>query len=83
VTEGYRRLDPSRDQNAPLRLELLPAAHRFAAGSRIRVLIAGGCYPQFSRNLGTGENPGLGTTLAPSRHTIDLGPSRLLLPVTV
>jgi uncharacterized protein len=81
VTEGYRRLDPSRDQEAPVRLELLPTAHRFAAGSRIRVLIAGGCYPQFGRNLGTEENPGLGTKLVPSRHTLTLGPSRLLLPV--
>ncbi|MFI5892516.1 CocE/NonD family hydrolase [Actinoplanes sp. NPDC051513] len=82
VTEGYRRLDPARDQNTPVRLQLLPTAHRFAAGSRIRVLIAGGCYPQFSRNLGTAENPGTGTKLAPSRHTITLGPSRLVLPGT-
>jgi len=80
VTEGYRRLDPDRDQNAPTRLPLLPLAHRFAAGARIRVLIAGGCYPQFLRNLGTDENPGTGTKLVPSRHTIALGPSRVVLP---
>ncbi|MFF5294414.1 CocE/NonD family hydrolase [Paractinoplanes globisporus] len=81
VTEGYRRLAPDRDQDAPVRLRLLPVAHRFAAGSRLRVLIAGGCYPQFSRNLGTDENPGTGTKLVPSTHTITLGPSRLVLPV--
>jgi putative CocE/NonD family hydrolase len=80
VTEGYRRLDPDRDQNAPVRLPLLPIAHRFEAGSRVRVLIAGGCYPQFWRNLGTDENPGTGTKLLPSRHTIALGPSRVVLP---
>jgi putative CocE/NonD family hydrolase len=80
VTEGYRRF-AHRDEGVPLRLELLPAAHRFAAGSRIRVLIAGGCYPQFSRNLGTAENPGTGTKLAPARHTIELGESRVVLPV--
>jgi hypothetical protein len=80
VTEGYRRLDPDRDQNEPVRLALLPTAHRFAAGNRLRVLIAGGCYPQFTRNLGTSENPGTGTTLVPSRHTLTLGPSRLVLP---
>ncbi|MCU7725161.1 CocE/NonD family hydrolase [Actinoplanes sp. KI2] len=80
VTEGYRRLDPDRDQNAPVRLPLLPIAHRFAAGSRVRVLIAGGCYPQFARNLGTAENPGLGTKLQPTRHTLALGPSRIVLP---
>jgi uncharacterized protein len=59
----------------------VPAAHRFAAGSRIRVLIAGGSHPQYGRNLGTAENPGTGTTLVPSRHTVALGPSRILLPV--
>ena len=80
VTEGYRRLDPDRDQNAPVRLPLLPIAHRFPAGSRIRVLIAGGSYPQYLRNLGTDENPGTGTKLVPSRHTIALGPSRVVLP---
>ncbi|WP_433295544.1 CocE/NonD family hydrolase [Actinoplanes sp. CA-030573] len=82
VTEGYRRLAPDRDQNALVRLPLLPIAHRFAAGHRIRVLIAGGCYPQFTRNLGTDENPGTGTTLRPSRHTITLGPSRLVLKIS-
>jgi len=80
VTEGYRRLDPDRDQTAPVRLPLLPIAHRFAAGSRLRVLIAGGCHPQYLRNLGTDENPGLGTKLAPTRHMIVLGPSRIVLP---
>ena len=82
VTEGYRRLEPGRDRDAPIRLRLLPAAHRFAAGSRLRVLVAGGCYPHYSRNLGTDENPGTGTKLVPSRHTITLGPSRVVLPVT-
>jgi putative CocE/NonD family hydrolase len=81
VCEGYRRLDPARDQSAPVTISLMPVAHRFAAGSRIRLLIAGGCYPQFTRNLGTDENPGTGTRMAPARHRITLGPSRLLLPV--
>ncbi len=81
VTEGYRRLPPDRDPDRPVVLTLLPAAHRFAAGARIRVLIAGGSHPQYGRNLGTAENPGTGTTLAPSRHTVSLGPSRILLPV--
>lgn len=83
VTEGYRRLDPGRDQGHPVRFALLPAAHRFAAGARIRLLVAGGCYPQFMRNLGTDENPGTGSKLVPARHTLTLGPSRLLLPVPI
>ena len=38
-----------------VRIELDAVAHRFPAGSRIRVLIAGGSHPRFARNLGTGE----------------------------
>ncbi|MFD0521195.1 CocE/NonD family hydrolase [Paractinoplanes durhamensis] len=81
VCEGYRRLDPARDQDVPIEVKLSPVAHRFAAGSRIRLLIAGGCYPQFTRNLGTDENPGTGTKLVPARHRVLLGPSTLVLPV--
>ncbi len=36
-------------------LELWPAAHRFAAGHRIRVQISGGAHPRYARNPGTGE----------------------------
>jgi hypothetical protein len=69
VTEGYVRLDPGRD-DAPVRLELRPTAHRFEAGSRLRLYIAGGSHPQFARNLGTDENPGTGTGLRPATHSI-------------
>jgi predicted acyl esterase len=82
VTEGYLRLDPGRD-DALVRLELRPAAHRFAAGSRLRLYIAGGSHPQFARNLGTDENPGTGTGLRPATHSIaHAGPtaSSLTLP---
>jgi predicted acyl esterase len=71
VTEGYAR-------NA-VRLELLPTAHRFAAGSRLRLMIAGGSVPQFARNPGTGDHPSLATTAVPTRHTITGG--RLTIPV--
>ena len=81
VTEGYRRLPPDRDRSAPVRLELLPTAHRFAAGSRLRLLIAGGCYPQYMRNLGTAENPGTGTAMVAVRHHITLSDSAVSLPV--
>lgn len=81
VTEAYLRLDPDRDRSAPVKLALRDTAHRFRAGNRIRLLIAGGSHPQYARNLGTGENPALGSTLRPVRHTISFGTSRLLLPV--
>jgi putative CocE/NonD family hydrolase len=78
VSEGYRRL---RDPSGTVRVELDAVAHRFAVGSRIRVLIAGGCYPRYARNLGTGEPAVSGVGLRPATHTVQLGDSRLLLPV--
>ena len=45
----------------------------FRAGSRIRVLIAGGSHPRFARNLGTGEPMISGRRLAAATHTVHLG----------
>jgi hypothetical protein len=84
VTEGYLRLDPART-GEPVTVTLRDAAYRFGAGSRIRLLIAGGSHPRYARNLGTGENPGTGTELRPARHSIAHGRdgvSRLLLPTS-
>ena len=84
VTEGFRRLDPGRGPG-PVTLPLRDMAHRFVAGTRLRLLVAGGSHPQFARNLGTGENPGTGTELVAVRHTIHHGQggcSRLVLPVS-
>jgi putative CocE/NonD family hydrolase len=82
VTEGYRRLDPARASGV-VTLAMRDTAHRFAAGSRVRLLVAGGSHPQYARNLGTAENPGTGTTLRPSTRSLTLadGASRLVLLV--
>lgn len=80
VSDGYTRF--TAGPNEPIRLELDPVAHRFGPGSRIRVLVAGGCHPRFARNLGTGEPAISGSRMAPSAHTVRLGDSsRLILPV--
>ncbi|HEX2213800.1 MAG TPA: CocE/NonD family hydrolase C-terminal non-catalytic domain-containing protein, partial [Mycobacterium sp.] len=65
-----------------VRIELDGVAHRFRAGSRIRVLVAGGSHPRFVRNLGTGEPLATGSRLASAAHTVHLGDgaSRLVLP---
>ena len=84
VTEGYLRLDPARTGEL-VTVTLRDTAYRFVAGSRIRLLIAGGSHPRYARNLGTGENPGTGTELRPARHSIAHGRdgmSRLLLPTS-
>ena len=64
-----------------MRVELDPVARRFAAGNRIRLLVAGGSFPRWERNLGTSEPAGTSVAMAPSQHRIDLAGSCLRLPV--
>ena len=82
VTEGYvRRVDHDQE---PLRLTLDAIAHRFRAGMRIRLIIAGGSHPHYARNLGTGEPPLIAFAMKPSNHVIahgSGGTSCLHLPV--
>jgi putative CocE/NonD family hydrolase len=79
VSDGYVR---GTTGFGPVRIELDAVAHRFAAGSRIRVLVAGGSHPRFTRNLGTSEPFISGRELMVATHTVDLanGVSRLMLP---
>ncbi len=79
VSDGYRR---GTTDSGAVTLELDPVAHRFRAGSRIRVLVAGGSHPRFARNLGTDEPLLTARSLRPARHTVHLGEgaSRLRLP---
>ena len=62
-------------------IELDGIAHRFRAGSRIRVLIAGGWFPRYARNLGTEEAVLTARQLKPATHSVHFGRSRLVLPV--
>jgi len=81
VCDGYRRLDSAQTRARAVRLELDGIAHRFRAGSRIRLLIAGSWFPRYTRNLGVGEPVLTGTGSKPATHTVRYGRSRLLLPV--
>ncbi len=78
VSDGYRRLAQATDH---VSLELDAISHRFRAGTRIRVLIAGGSFPRFDRNLGHGEATSTGSQLAPSTHEVHFGTSRIVFPV--
>jgi putative CocE/NonD family hydrolase len=60
---------------------LMPTAHRFRAGHRIRLLVAGGAYPRFARNPGTGEAIATARAGEPVTCTVHTGGSRLVLPV--
>ena len=81
VTDGFIRLTAA-DPEHRITIELDPMAHRFAAGSRIRLVIAGGSFPRWDRNLGTGGNPLTSADLAPSSRTIALNGSEVRLPVS-
>jgi putative CocE/NonD family hydrolase len=81
VTEAFRGSPRARDDGS-VELELDPCAHRFAAGSRIGLIVGGGSFPRYARNLGTPGNRTEGTELRSSRHAIRLanGASWLSLP---
>ena len=79
VSDGFVRLNPER--SPLLCLDMDAMAHRFRAGNRIRLIVAGGSFPRFARNLGTGEPTATGTTLARCTHTVTHAGSRLILPV--
>ncbi|MEI2778295.1 MAG: CocE/NonD family hydrolase [Tetrasphaera sp.] len=94
VVDGIRRLHPATMTAADVRLgeegivelnlELWPTAYRFAAGHRIRVQVAGGAFPRYARNLGTGEPLGTGLTMRRCDFQIfhdDAHPSRIELSV--
>jgi uncharacterized protein len=78
VSDAYRRLTEATDH---VRLELDAISRRFRAGTRIRVLIAGGCHPRYDRNLGHGEPSSTGSQLAASTHEVHFGTSRIVFPV--
>lgn len=81
VSDGYRRLHGAELDRDIVTIELDAIAHRFSAGSRIRVLVAGGSHPRYARNLGTGDPVATGHRMKAAVHTVHFGPSRLLLPV--
>lgn len=80
VSDGFTRLDPSANTRI-VRLTLDPVAHRFTPGNRIRLVVAGGSHPRWERNLGTEGDPATSTAMRPSRRTVELSGSRLIMPV--
>jgi uncharacterized protein len=79
VCDGLVRLEPGRPEVVDL--ELWPAAHRFRAGHRIRVLVASGAHPRYARNPGTGEPPATATRLVAQHQEVDLARSSVSLTV--
>ena len=90
VTEGILRISPGVGEPQPdgglrICLELWPTASRFLEGHALRLQVASGAHPRWSRNLGTGESTASATEMrrADQRLFHDRDhPSHLILPVT-
>ncbi|AZM49618.1 peptidase S15 [Streptomyces sp. WAC 06738] len=76
-----RREHDGPGQTCRIRVELGPLARRLAAGTRLRVEVAGHHFPAHARNPHTGQDPVRATALRPSRRTVVTAGCRLLLPV--
>jgi len=86
VTDGYLRLSPQAAPGEPrrVRVVLAPIAHRFAAGSRLRVQVSWGAHPLHLRNPGTTDPVRDHSRLVPSSQTLFLGgatPAVLTVPL--
>ncbi|WP_409330819.1 CocE/NonD family hydrolase [Trujillonella humicola] len=89
VTDRLVRLDPAPGEEPVAGERVVEAtlpdtAHRFAAGSRLRLQVSGGAHPRYARNLGTGELPGEATHGVAVTHRIahdSAAPSCITLPI--
>jgi putative CocE/NonD family hydrolase len=70
ITEGFKRLDPERGDSVDLKLALNHSAHRFLEGKRIRLLVAGGNFPQYARNHGVENLDNRGSEMRAVEHTV-------------
>ncbi|GAA3578423.1 CocE/NonD family hydrolase [Amycolatopsis ultiminotia] len=89
VTDGILRLRPDApevgaDGVVRAEVELDPTAYRFRRGHRLRVQVAGGAFPRFARNHGTGDAVASAVAGKPNRFEVfhdEARPSRITLPV--
>jgi uncharacterized protein len=94
VCDGYQRLRPELpgaeqatadgERSRKVHVEFWPTAYRFKRGHRIRVIVASGAHPRYSRNPGSGESLGDASTMVIAHQEILHGPehpSAIILPV--
>ncbi|NKZ05625.1 CocE/NonD family hydrolase [Actinomadura latina] len=82
VTDGILRIASEGVVRAEI--EMHPTAYRFLRGHRLRVMLAGGAFPRFARNPGTGEPAGRAVASRRTRFEIlrdKEHPSAVHLPV--
>jgi predicted acyl esterase len=78
---GVVRRDEPPGRVAEFTVGLGRIARRLAAGTRLRLEIAGHHFPAHARNPHTGDDPVTATRLLPSRREVDAGSVALRLPV--
>jgi putative CocE/NonD family hydrolase len=84
ITEAFKRLDPNRGKETNVQLELNHCAHRFFKGKRIRVMVAGGNFPQYARNQGVENQNNRESEMRSVEHTVYHGVekvSKVVFPV--
>jgi uncharacterized protein len=82
VCDGIVRLTDADPLAGTVRVSLIGAAHRFGRGHRLRLQVAGGAHPRFTRNPGNGQITAPAKDFLMTRYDIGLsaaGPSALLL----
>ena len=90
VCDGLIRVQPGRGESQPdgslkVVVDMWATARRFRQGHRLRLQVASGAHPRWSRNLGTGEPIGRGTRMATANQIVyhdTAHPSALILPIT-
>jgi uncharacterized protein len=85
VSEALRRITGDQPVDTLITFELWPTAHRFKQGHRIRLQVASGAFPQWDRNLGTGEPLTTATAMRVADQQVHHDPARpsaIVLPVT-
>ncbi|KAJ8113728.1 hypothetical protein OPT61_g4204 [Boeremia exigua] len=83
VTEAYRRLNPKRNEDERVHLALNHTSHRFLRGRKIRLVVAGGNFPQYTRNLGFSDASNKQSEMRSVQHTIRFSaanPSKIIFP---
>ncbi|MFB4279054.1 CocE/NonD family hydrolase [Nonomuraea sp. MTCD27] len=84
VTDGILRLPAGSEGVVRAEVELHPTGYRFRRGHRLRVQVAGGAFPRYARNHGTGEPVGQAVRTRPTRFEVfhdTEHPTSLTLPV--
>jgi uncharacterized protein len=82
MSRGRQLLDPGKIYE--LRLNDLVTSNTFARGHRVRLQISATFFPNFSRNLHTGESEAVSAKMQKARISIYVDrehPSRIVLPV--